>query len=462
MRESYLSIADRIAADIAAGRLRPGERLPPQRDFAYTRKIAVSTASRVYAELVRRGLVSGEVGRGTYVRAAPGPLSRALAEPASAPIDLEMNFPVLPDQDAELASSLHELLRSGLPDKALRPIGAAGTQAAREAAAAFLARTGWAPEPGQILFAGNGRQAIAASLSALAPPGERVGVEAITYPVVKGIAARLGITLVPLALDGDGVCPDAVAAAHRATPLRGLYLQPTLHNPLGISMSAPRREELARLIAANGLMVVEDAIYSFLADEPPLARLLPEHAILVDSLSKRMAPGLTLGFIAAPALLVDKVAAALRFGAWSASAFALTVGLNWMTDGTTSRIATGKRHDALSRQAIAREVFGQKEPANADRETVEGLSALPRLRGDPRAYHLWLELSDGWRAEAFTAAAARQGIAIAPAGAFTVSPAHAPNAVRLALASPAPERLREALERLRRLAESDAADHGVE
>ena len=136
IRESYLSIANAIAADIAAGRLRPGERLPPQRDFACRREIAVSTASRVYAELVKRGLVSGEVGRGTYVRAAPGPLSRALAEPASAPIDLEMNFPVLPDQDSELTSSLRELMRSGLPDKALRPIGAAGTQAAREAAAA--------------------------------------------------------------------------------------------------------------------------------------------------------------------------------------------------------------------------------------------------------------------------------------------------------------------------------------
>ena len=461
MRESYLSIANAIAADIAAGRLRPGERLPPQRDFAYRREIAVSTASRVYAELVKRGLVSGEVGRGTYVRAAPGPLSRALAEPASAPIDLEMNFPVLPDQDSELTSSLRELMRSGLPDKALRPIGAAGTQAAREAAAAFLSRTGWAPEPGQILFAGNGRQAIAASLSALAPPGERIGVEAITYPVVKGIAARLGITLVPLALDEDGVRPNALAAAHRATPLRGLYLQPTLHNPLGITMSGARREELARLIATNGLMVVEDAIYSFLADEPPLTRLLPKHAILVDSLSKRMASGLTLGFIAAPTPLVDKVAAALRFGAWSASAFALTVGLNWMTDGTASRITAAKRREALSRQAIAREVFGRKEPG-ANPETVEGLIELPRLRGDPRAYHLWLELSDGWRAEAFTAAAARQGIAVAPASAFAVNPGHAPNAVRLALASPTPERLREALERLRRLAESDAADHGVE
>ena len=63
----YLKLADTIAAEIADGTLKPGDRLPPQRSFAYERKIAVSTASRVYAELLRRGLVVGEVGRGTFI-----------------------------------------------------------------------------------------------------------------------------------------------------------------------------------------------------------------------------------------------------------------------------------------------------------------------------------------------------------------------------------------------------------
>ena len=76
----FRAIADTIAADIASGALKPGERLPPQRDFAYRHGIAVSTASRVYAELVRRDLVSGEVARGTFVRGEPKPgiLGRAL------------------------------------------------------------------------------------------------------------------------------------------------------------------------------------------------------------------------------------------------------------------------------------------------------------------------------------------------------------------------------------------------
>ena len=55
----YLAIADALEADILAGSLAQGDRLPPQRNFAYDRGIAVSTASRVYTELLRRGLVVG-------------------------------------------------------------------------------------------------------------------------------------------------------------------------------------------------------------------------------------------------------------------------------------------------------------------------------------------------------------------------------------------------------------------
>src|SRR5262245_8772141 len=104
--EDYRALADAVAADIAAGRLRPGAKLPPQRRFARQRRIAASTAARVYGELVRRGLAVGEVGRGTFVRAgAPRP-EPALAEPGGARVDLELNFPLLPDQAALLSASL--------------------------------------------------------------------------------------------------------------------------------------------------------------------------------------------------------------------------------------------------------------------------------------------------------------------------------------------------------------------
>ena len=259
----YIRVADMVAAEIAEGTVRAGDRLLPQRAFAHRHGIAASTASRVYAELSRRGLVAGEVGRGTFVRAAPPLADPPLVEPTAAPVDLQLIFPMLPQYEAVLAHNLAKLAKAPDFARALRPVGAAATPSARQAAAAFLARPGWEPDPGCILFAGNGRQAIAAALAGLAGPGRRIAVERLTYPVVKGIATRLGLTLVPIDMDGQGLIPDALAAAHRATPLAAVYLQPCLHNPLGTTMGDGRRAALAAVLRETGLDDGKDSCCGF-------------------------------------------------------------------------------------------------------------------------------------------------------------------------------------------------------
>lgn len=417
--EDYRRIADIVAADITAGRLRPGERLPPQRAFARRRRIAASTAARVYGELARRGLTVGEVGRGTFVRA--GAAEPALADPGGAPVDLQLNFPVLPAQSALLSASLATVLRPDVLDEALRAGGVTGTPAARVAVTELLARSGW--RPSQILFTGNGKQALAAVVGALVPVGGRLGVEALTYPVVRTICVRQGITAVPLEMDEHGVLPDAL----RAAEVRAVYLQPVLHNPLGVTMPPHRRTEVVAALEELDLPLIEDAVYTFLADEPPLAALAPDRTVLIDSLSKRIAPGLTLGFVVPPPGLADEIAAAVRGGGWTAPRFAVDVAAHHIADGTAQAIQLAKRADAAARQAIA-----------ADRLT--GFA----VRADPRSYHCWWELPPPWRADTFVAAAAREGIAVTPAAAFAVGAA--PNAVRLALASPPPDVLTTALD----------------
>src|SRR4030081_612530 len=105
----YVRLADAVAAEIATGALKPGDRLPPQRSFAYERKIAVSTASRVYTELLRRGLVVGEVGRGTFIAGEARRGMAAPGEPRGIRIDLEFNYPALANQTALIAKSLEGL-----------------------------------------------------------------------------------------------------------------------------------------------------------------------------------------------------------------------------------------------------------------------------------------------------------------------------------------------------------------
>lgn len=450
--DDFRRVADRVAAQIAAGRLRPGDRLPTQRAFARRHAIADSTASRVYAELARRGLTVGEVGRGTFVRATAPAEGPALAEPTPARVDLELNYPVVEGQSALLGAGLARLSRPDVLAAALRPAGATGTAAAREAAAALLTRPGWAPDPATVLFAGNGRQAIAAALSALVPTGGRLGVEEFTYPVVKSLAARLGITLVPLACDEDGLRPDALLAAHRDGPLGAVYAQPTLHNPLTVTMPDRRRAELAAVLRQIDTVAVEDAIWSFLAADgaetadapntpPPLAAYAPERVILADSLSKRLAPGLTLGFAVTPPALADRLTAALRSGAWTAAGYALEAAPGWLTDGTADTIRAAKRADAAHRVRLA----------------VRALDGFD-LRTDPHAYFCWWNLPEPWRADTFVAAAARRGIAVTPAASFAAGPHRAPGAVRLGLASPPPTVLDRALATLAALARTSPDD----
>ncbi|MFF8015758.1 aminotransferase class I/II-fold pyridoxal phosphate-dependent enzyme [Streptomyces sp. NPDC007929] len=441
----YRRIADRIADDIATGRLRPGQRLPPQRAFARRRGIAPSTAGRVYGELVRRGLVVGEVGRGTFVRAAPdGPVGRALVEPgpAAAPVDLELNYPAAPGQPELLAPALAPLLRPDVLAEALLPAAATGTEAAREAAATLLATPGWRPAPERLLFTGNARQAIAAVLASLVRPGGRVGVEQLTYPLVREIAARLGITLVPLAQDASGLLPEAVVAAHRSAPLSALYVQPTLHNPTSLTTTRPRLLQLAQLVHDLNLPVVEDRIWSFLRENgDPLAAHAPALTHVVDGLSKRVAPGLTAGFLVVPPHRVDAVARAVRSGGWSAGRFALEAAVRWAGEGTVARLVAAKRADAARRQRILA-------------EELAGFT----VRSDPGAYFAWWELPAPWRADTFTAAAAAHGIAVTPGPAFAVAPGHTPDAVRLGLASAPEPALRRALRTLAHVAARRSGD----
>ncbi|MEU1178946.1 PLP-dependent aminotransferase family protein [Streptomyces sp. NPDC005820] len=433
----FRDIADRIAGDIASGRLRPGQRLPPQRWFARRHRIAPSTAGRVYGELVRRGLVVGEVGRGTFVRATTptDARGRALVEPSAlaAPVNLELNYPVTAGQSELLAPALAPLLRPDVLARASRAVAATGTAAAREAAARLLALPGWRPAPDRFLFTGNARQAIAAALASLVRPGGRVGVEELTYPLVKEIAGRLGVVLVPL--DGDdegGVRPDALRAAHRAAPLSALYLQPTLHNPTAVTTTQRRARELAGVATDLGIPVVEDRIWSFLhPDAVPFAAHAPDLTHVVDGLSKRVAPGLTVGLLVVPEARVEAVGAAVRSGGWSAGRFAVEAAVRWVEEGIVERLVEDKRADAARRQALL----------------AEALAGF-RVRTDPRAYVAWWELPAPWRADTFTAAAAAHGIAVTPGTAFAVDPRRTPDAVRLGLASAPEEELRRALRTL--------------
>ena len=131
-------------------------------------------------------------------------------------------------------------------------------------------------------------------------------------PGICHIGERCGLRLRGVALDDEGVLPDALDAACRSEPARLLVLNPTIHNPTTATMSAERCRAIAALAREHDLIVVEDDVYGRLPEQraPPIAALAPERTIYITSASKSMAPGLRLGMLLCPQRYLEPIAEA--------------------------------------------------------------------------------------------------------------------------------------------------------
>jgi len=418
MFKPYARIADRIAKRISSGELSIGSRLPPQRTFAFQEGIAVSTVSRVYEELRRRGLVVGEVGRGTFVANRFVPLDPALQEPSGFRLDLEIVFRLGASAREEISASTSRFFRTGINEQGAGPPSARGNEKARRSLAALTSTTDFSVESDALLLAGSGKAAILASLSAIAPRGGRIAVEALTYPFVIGAARLLGIELVPLRVDEEGIVPDSLEQA-KELGLDGVYVQPTLQSPLVLTMTQARRKAIANIIIKNDLVAIEDRVYGFMRPMTPLAAYASDHVIQIDSLSKRLMPGLAVGLIIAPSRFHSALARSLRSGGWMAPALAVALAQHWIDEGVVSSVEETKRQEAAAMFEIAKDALAELD-----------------FRGASDALHGWIALPSKWRGESFAAASAELGIAVAPGSVFAVVPGTAPSGVRIAFSAP--------------------------
>ncbi|RQO80305.1 PLP-dependent aminotransferase family protein [Acidovorax sp. FJL06] len=438
----FQPLVDELAAQIRSGRLPPGTRLPTHRALALRHGIALSTATRVYAELRALGLATGEVGRGTFVRETAVPPGLAVDQQAVATgvVDLNFNYPALPGQARLLAAGLRHLAAGGDLEALLRYAPHGGRLHERTCVAQHLASArGLAVDPAQVLITDGAQHGLAVACMALLQPGDVVAVDALTYPGFKALAGLLHLTLAPLpaAADGSAQGPDLDALRRLCARRRvkAVYTMPTLHNPLGWVCSAPWRQDLAAIVRQHGLVAIEDAAYAFLAQDapPPLARFAPEATVYVSGLSKSVATGLRFGFTAAPPAWVPQLERAIRATTWNTPGVVTALACGWLQDGTVRRLEAEKRRDATARQAIARQV----------------LAGLP-LVGHANAYFSWLPLPPEVRADRVAAALLAQGVAVSTAEPFATA-RQVPHALRLALGSVPPDTLRAALSAVQRV-----------
>ena len=434
VRARYKLLVDAFASDIRAGRLPPGTRLPTHRQLAAKEGLALVTATRVYAELETMGLVSGETGRGTFVRETSLPPRLGIDQHATATglVDLNFNYPSLPGQTELLRNALRQLASAGDLDALLRYQPHAGRQHERAIVARHLACRGLTLEADHVLIVSGAQHGLAATATALLQPGDVVAVDALTYPGFKVVAEANRLELAPIPMAGEALDLNALERLCMNRPVRAVYVMPTLHNPLGWVMGAQQRQQLVSIARKHGLLIIEDAAYAFLAEDAPapLAALAPETTVYVSGLSKSVATGLRVGFVSAPAQWVPLIERAIRATTWNTPGVMTAIACAWIEDGTVSRLEIEKRQDAMLRQSIAAEV----------------LAGLPRVC-HPASYFVWLPLAEEVRADRVAMALMREGIAVSTAEPFATSD-HVPHAIRLALGSVDLTALRQALEKV--------------
>ena len=410
----YRAIADALDEDVQNGALRAGMRLPPHRDLADHLGVTVTTITRAYAEASRRGLTSGYVGRGTFIRGNEA----EERSPEAAPFDLSINI-LMPDKEvANLQPRLFQ--RRVLPwTQILGYIPSRGHLRHRQAMAAWLARGGLIVEPDHIVLTAGAQHSLSVALSALLKPNDTLLMEELTYSGARAIAHQQHLKIRAVAMDAEGIRPDALEAACRSTRARALYCMPRLQNPTSAIMSDRRRRQIAAIAEKYRLAVVEDDVYGFVSPEKaPLAALIPHRTVYVTSLSKSLFPGMRLGCVSAPPELLEGITGAV----WASMIMASPIGADllsgWIEDGTAARIAEWKRHEFAARQAMARRLF-------------EG----ERMQTHPSSPHIWLPLPSRWSSESFAAQTRARGVILNASTQFSVADQPA-RAVRVCLGPP--------------------------
>ncbi|HTL03043.1 MAG TPA: PLP-dependent aminotransferase family protein [Vicinamibacterales bacterium] len=414
----YQTIADQIGREVEAGRMKPGSRLPTQRALAKQLGVTLTTVTRAYDEAQRRGLLTGEVGRGTFVR----PAALDMEGPEQGVLDLALNALMPLPYTEELADRLTAAIPRTAGARVFAYQPQAGARHNRAAGSAWIGYTGLEAPVDRVIVTGGGQHAILLSLMAVAKPGDEILVEEFTYPGMHDLASHLHLRLRQVALDKDGMLPDALEAACRTGTPAALYCMPSFQNPTAALMPEARRRQIADIAIRHNLMVIEDDVYGFLApDAKPLSTFLPESQFLfITSTSKSIAPGIRIGYLLAPSAMIERLSVAVLRTVVNAAPAMAELATSLITDGVASRIVEWKRKEIGARQEIAQRV-------------LQGLS----LQTHPQSPHIWVRLPEPWQTDAFITRARHRGIMLTGADSFAVGHETDLQAIRIAIGPPA-------------------------
>ncbi|WP_329408079.1 PLP-dependent aminotransferase family protein [Streptomyces sp. NBC_00704] len=432
-RSSVGELVERLREEF--DRYSPGGKLPSSRALVERYRVSPVTVSRALAHLAAEGLVATRPGAGAF-RARPSHTAAPAGDTSWQEVSLSADgtgdlVPRSVDASGVTVSLsapppgviefnggyLHPSLQ---PERAM---AAALARAGRRPGAwgrppmeglpelrDWFARTVGGPvTAAEVLVSGGGQASLTTALRALAPPGAPVLVESPTYPGMLAIARSSGLRPVPVPVDPDGVRPDLLADAFRASGARVFVCQPLFQNPTGAVLAAGRRAEVLRIAREAGAFVVEDDFVRRLAHEDagplprPLAAEDPDGVVVhVGSLTKATSPSFRVSALVARGPVLERLRAIQVVDSFFVPRPLQEAALELVGSPAWPRHL----------RSVAAELRARRDAMAAALRLRLPRLALPHIPSG--GYHLWLRLPDGTDEAAFTAAALRAGVALTP------------------------------------------------
>ena len=461
----YRQVVREIQGLIRSGALPEGFRLPPERRLADALGVNRSTVLNAYRELKAMGLVDAHVGRGTAVLRAPAPIPPS----ASVPWRQLFRASVARAHDPVIADLLALTERRdvisfsiGLPAPELMPLDTLGELTAelldevgppllmhspteghtplREALAEWVATRGIRARASEVLVVSGSQQGLDLVARIFLDPGDAVIVEEPTYIGALQSFRVAGASLIGIPVDRDGMRTDILAAVLERERPKLIYTLPTFQNPSGVVMSAERRRHLLELAAKWRVPVLEDDPYSELRyeSEPlPSLKALDENELVLyqSTFSKVLFPGLRIGYLVVPPVVLRQLVLAKQGADLHANSFSQYLLERFVRRGhfashlDAARVAYRRRRDRMAAALV-------RDPSLDLAFTVPD-----------GGFYIWCRLPESVEQSALLANAAARGVVFLPGRAcYPTEPTE--NCVRLNFSHATEEAIDTGIERL--------------
>ena len=434
-RPIYLSLAEMLEEDIAAGFLPPGTKLPPQRELADFLDINFTTVTRTYRLCELKGLIYAVTGSGTFVSPNASKSVTISAENLAAS-SIDLGFVGSFEQCNEMINdTIASIMKKRRFSELLDYEYPTGMPHHKAAAVNWLKNMGMHTDPDHLAIASGTLNAIALVLFALFEPGNRIAVDTYAFVNFIELAKMHHLQLVPINGDQEGMLAEELEAQHRIKPVHGVFLSPSCCNPTTVMISERRKTALAEVIGRCGMILIEDDIHAFLSAgiiedyRGPISRFLPEQSVYISGTSKPLCSGLRVAYLVYGDRFRDPLLTALFNVNVKTSSLDAEIITELILSGKAGEITERKR--ALSREM--NNLYFQFFP---DRKGI----------GHPLSFYRWLPVQDTRRGSEVERELLDAGIRVYHSDRFLSGPRKAENYLRVSLATVREkERLREAL-----------------